>query len=69
MQTQTSKNEKVVSTMINELFEKVSEMEKQAYADYTDAAARHGEESQRTQELKYRHLGILEVKRELMRTE
>ncbi len=55
--------------MTNKLFEKVSEMEKQAYADYTDAAARHGEESKRTQELKYRHLGILEVKRELMRIE
>lgn len=52
---------------MNELFEKVAEMEKQAYADYTDAAERHGEESKRVQELKYRHLGILKVKRELMR--
>lgn len=53
--------------MANELFKKVAEMEKLAYADYLDAEARHGEESKRTQELKYRHLGISEVKRELMR--
>lgn len=46
---------------------KVSEMEKQAYTDYTEAVARHGEDSIRAQQLKYRHLGILEVKRELMR--
>ena len=46
---------------------KVSEMEKQAYTDYTDAVARHGEYSARAQRLKYRHLGILEVKKELMR--
>lgn len=52
--------------MTNEL-KKVAEMEKQAYADYTDAAARHGKDSKRVQELKFRHLGILEVKRELMR--
>ncbi len=54
--------------MTSELFKKVAEMEKLAYADYTDAAERNGEESKRTQELKYRHLGILEVKRELMRS-
>lgn len=53
--------------MANELLEKVAKMEKQAYADYMDAVARHGEESKKTQELKYRHLGILEVKRELMK--
>lgn len=53
--------------MTNELFKKVEEMEKKAYEDYTDAAERNGEESKRTQELKYRHLGILEVKRELIR--
>lgn len=46
---------------------KISEMEKMAYADYMDAAERHGEESQRAQELKFRHLGILEAKRELLR--
>ena len=56
------------SIMTSELFKKVAEMEKLAYADYTDAAERNGEESKRTQELKYRHLGILEVKRELMRS-
>lgn len=52
---------------MNEIIKKISEMEKLAYADYLDAEARHGEEHKRTQELKYRHLGILEVKRELMR--
>lgn len=49
------------------LFKKVVEMEKQAYADYTNTAARLGEDDTKTQVLKYRHLGILEVKRELMR--
>lgn len=53
--------------MTKELFKKVEEMERLAYADYLDAGARHGEENKRTQELKYRHLGIMEVKRELMR--
>lgn len=53
--------------MTNELFKKVVEMEKLAYADYVDAAERNGEESKGTQELKFRHLGILEVKQELMR--
>ena len=53
--------------MTNEL-KKVAEMESQAYADYIDTATRYGEESKRAQELKYRHLGILEVKRELMKS-
>ena len=46
---------------------KVSEMEKLAYEDYRDAVWRLGEDDVRTQRLKYRHIGILEVKRELMR--
>lgn len=53
--------------MINEIIRKISEMEKMAYADYTDAATRCGEDGKHTQELKYRHLGILEVKREILR--
>lgn len=52
--------------MTSEL-KKVTELEKLAYADYVDAEERYGENSKRAQELKFRHLGILEVKRELMR--
>ncbi len=51
------------------MLKKIAELEKMAYADYMDAAERLGEDDERTKALKYRHLGILEVKRELMRTE
>ena len=53
---------------MNEL-KKVSEMEKLAYEDYRDAALRLGDDDVRTQRMKYRHMGILEVKKELMRNE
>lgn len=53
--------------MKKEIFVKIDEMEKQAHTDYMDAENRYGENDIKTTRLKWRHLGMLELKRELLR--